>query len=44
MTSGGEGRSRNVVDIRAFLKQAVEKKDTLDICFPINTKTANKYI
>ena len=44
MTSGGQGRRRNIGDIRAFLKWAVEEKGAPDRWFPINTKAANKYI
>ena len=35
MSSGGQGRRRNVGDIRAFLKWAVEEKDSPDRWFPI---------
>ena len=38
MSSGGQGRRRNVGDIRAFLKWAVEEKGAPDRWFPINTK------
>ena len=44
MQSGGQGRRRNVGDIRAFLKWAVEEKGAPDRWFPINTKAASKYI
>ena len=44
MPSGGQGRRRNVGDIRAFLKWAVEEKGAPDRWFPINTKAASKYL
>ena len=44
MSSGDQCRRRNVGDIRAFLKWAVEEKGAPDRCFSINTKAANKYI
>ena len=44
MSSGGQDSIRNVGDIRAFLKWALEEKSASDRWFPINTKTANKYI
>ena len=44
MSQSGQSRRRNVGDIRAFLKWAVEEKGALDRWFPINTKAANKYI
>ena len=40
MSSGGQGRRRNVGDIRAFLKWAVEEKDSPDRWFPIIIKNA----
>ena len=43
MPSGGQGRSRKVGDIRAFLKSAVEEKGAPDKWFPINIKAASKY-
>ena len=44
MPSVGQGRRRNIGDIRAFLKWAVEEKGLPDRWFPINTKAASKYI
>ena len=44
MASGGQGRRKNVGDIRAFKKWAVEEKSAPDRWFPINTKAASKYI
>ena len=42
MSSGCLGRRRNVGDIRAFLKWALEEKGAPDRWFPVK-KNANKY-
>ncbi len=44
LSSGVQGRRRNVGDIRVFLIWAVEDKGAPYRWFPINTKAANKYI